>query len=68
VLDNAITKLPVDYRVVFVLRDLEGKSTEEAAEILKISVEAAKSRLRRARAFLRKELTPYMTSHHGGTR
>jgi RNA polymerase sigma-70 factor (ECF subfamily) len=61
VLDNAIMKLPVDYRLVFVLRDLEGKSTEETAEILKISEEAAKSRLRRARAFLRAELGPYMS-------
>ena len=63
VLDKAIMKLPVDYRLVFVLRDLEGKSTEETAEILKISVEAAKSRLRRARAFLRTELGPYMSAH-----
>jgi RNA polymerase sigma-70 factor (ECF subfamily) len=61
-LDRAITKLPVDYRVVFVLRDVEGKSTEETAKILKISVEATKSRLRRARAFLRDQLGPYMTS------
>lgn len=62
-LDRAILKLPVDYRVVFVLRDLEGKSTEETAEILKISVEATKSRLRRARAFLRTQLSPYMRVH-----
>ena len=63
ILDNAIMKLPVDYRLVFVLRDLEGKSTEETAEILKVSEEAAKSRLRRARAFLRAELGPYMSPH-----
>lgn len=62
-LDEAILKLPTDYRVVFVLRDLEGKSTEETAEILKISVEATKSRLRRARAFLRNQLNPYMSVH-----
>ena len=65
VLDNAILKLPGDYRTVFVLRDIEGRSTEEAAEILKISVEAAKSRLRRARAFLREQLDPYMRTHDG---
>jgi RNA polymerase sigma-70 factor (ECF subfamily) len=59
-LDRAILKLPVDYRLVFVLRDLEGKSTEETAQILKLSTEAAKSRLRRARAFLRQQLSPYM--------
>ena len=66
VLDKAMLKLPVDYRAVFVLRDLEGKSTEETSEMLKISVEATKSRLRRARAFLRAQLTPYMSIHTGG--
>ena len=65
VLDKAILKLPGDYRAVFVLRDIEGRSTEEAAEVLEISVEAAKSRLRRARAFLREQLDPYMTTHQG---
>ncbi|MBI4536188.1 MAG: sigma-70 family RNA polymerase sigma factor [Ignavibacteriae bacterium] len=59
-LEEAILKLPVDYRIVFVLRDIEGRSTEEAAKILGISHEAAKSRLRRARAFLRDQLAPYM--------
>jgi RNA polymerase sigma-70 factor (ECF subfamily) len=60
-LDAAIALLPIDYRAVFVLRDVEGRSTEEAARILNISVEATKSRLRRARAFLREKLHPYMT-------
>jgi RNA polymerase sigma-70 factor, ECF subfamily len=59
-LDAAILKLPMDYRVVFVLRDIEGKSTEETAEILRLSVEATKSRLRRARAFLREKLQHYV--------
>jgi RNA polymerase sigma-70 factor, ECF subfamily len=61
-LEKAIEKLPEDYRVVFVLRDIEGKSTEETAEILGLSVEATKSRLRRGRAFLRNVLEPYMAS------
>jgi RNA polymerase sigma-70 factor (ECF subfamily) len=64
-LDKAILKLPVDYRVVFVLRDLEGKSNEETANILGLSKEAAKSRLRRARAFLRTQLGPYINSTSG---
>jgi RNA polymerase sigma-70 factor (ECF subfamily) len=59
-LDEAILKLPVEYRLVFVLRDVEGKSTQETAGILGISVEATKSRLRRARAFLRQQLSPYV--------
>lgn len=66
-LDNAILKLPLDYRVMFVLRDIEGKSTKEAAKILRISEEAAKSRLRRARAFLRDQLNPYMSGLHGSS-
>ncbi len=65
VLDDAIRKLPDLYRAVFVLRDVEGNSTEDTAKILTISVEAAKSRLRRARAFLRNELDPYMRTRGG---
>jgi RNA polymerase sigma-70 factor (ECF subfamily) len=59
-IEKAIGKLPPEYRIVFTLRDMEGKSTEETAKIVGISNEAAKSRLRRARAFLRDQLTPYM--------
>jgi RNA polymerase sigma-70 factor, ECF subfamily len=62
VLDKAIKQLPVDYRAVFMLRDVEGNSNEETAKILGISGEATKSRLRRARAFLRDRLDPYMSS------
>ncbi len=60
-LDKAILKLPLDYRIVFVLRDLEEKTNEETAAILGISVEATKSRLRRARAFLREQLLDYVS-------
>lgn len=61
-LDGAIQKLPVDYRLVFILRDIEGQSTEDVARIMKLSVPAVKSRLRRARVFLREQLDDYMTS------
>ncbi|MBI5476431.1 MAG: sigma-70 family RNA polymerase sigma factor [Ignavibacteriales bacterium] len=61
-LDNAIQKLPSDYRIVFILRDVEGRSAEETAKILKLTVPAVKSRLRRARVFLREQLNQYMTS------
>jgi RNA polymerase sigma-70 factor (ECF subfamily) len=60
VLDQAIQKLPLDYRTVFVLRDVEGLSTRETAGVIQITEEAVKSRLRRARAFLRQEIAPYM--------
>lgn len=56
ILDNAIDKLSPDYRLVFLLRDVEELSTEETADITELSVPAVKSRLHRARAFLRKEL------------
>jgi RNA polymerase sigma-70 factor, ECF subfamily len=63
VLEEAMLKLPEDYRVVFHMRDVEGRSTEETAGVLGLSVEATKSRLRRARAFLRDQLQPYMSAH-----
>ena len=55
-LDEAIEKLAPEYRVVFMLRDVEGLSTEETAKIVELSIPAVKSRLHRARAFLRNEL------------
>lgn len=59
-LDDAIRELPVEYRVVFILRDVEGESAADVARILHLSVPAVKSRLRRARIFLRNQLDPYM--------
>ncbi|MDO9027278.1 MAG: sigma factor-like helix-turn-helix DNA-binding protein [Candidatus Roizmanbacteria bacterium] len=41
---------------------MEGKSTGETAKILKLSVPAVKSRLRRARVFLRDRLNDYLSS------
>ncbi len=63
ILEEAMARLPEDYRVVFHMRDVEGRSTEETASVLGLSVEATKSRLRRARAFLRDQLQPYMHAH-----
>jgi RNA polymerase sigma-70 factor (ECF subfamily) len=60
VMNKAILKLPLKYRLAFVLSELEGLTAAETARVLKISVEAAKSRLRRARASLRKELEAYL--------
>jgi len=56
ILDEAIKKLAPEYRVVFMLRDIQGFSTEETGEAIGLSVPAVKSRLHRARAFLRNEL------------
>ena len=56
ILDESIDKLSPEYRIVFLFRDVEGLSTEETAELTELTVPAVKSRLHRARAFLRKEL------------
>jgi len=56
VMDKAIAELPPDYAAVFQLRDVEGLSNEDAAEALGTSVAATKSRLHRARLFLRERL------------
>ena len=52
---GALAKLPMDYRLVLTLRDVEGLSTAETAKILKLSAAAVKSRLHRGRLFLRDE-------------
>jgi RNA polymerase sigma-70 factor (ECF subfamily) len=58
-LRKAILKLPKKYRIVLVLRDVEGFSTIEAADILNLSTANIKVRLHRARLFLREELKGY---------
>lgn len=58
-MEAAIEELPEKYRVVFVLRDVEGLPAAEVAEILDLSVPAVKSRLHRARMFLRNYLSSY---------
>ena len=59
ILRKTIQGLPHGFRVVFVLRDVDGLSTEETAEALGLSVPAVKSRLLRARLQLRDRLTRY---------
>ena len=56
VLVSAIDELPVGYRTVFVMRDLEGLSTAEVADSLDLSEQAVKMRLHRARGALRNGL------------
>ena len=63
-LSNGIDSLPESYRVVLVLRDVEGLSTEETAKSLGLSVSAVKSRLLRARLQLRGKLQRVL-GHHG---
>jgi RNA polymerase sigma-70 factor (ECF subfamily) len=58
-MEAAISELPEKYRTVFVLRDVEGLPASDVAEILDLSIPAVKSRLHRARMFLRNQLSNY---------
>ena len=59
VINKAVDLLPEKEKVVFLLRDVEGLSSEKTGEILDLTVSAVKSRLHRARLFLRKKLSNY---------
>jgi RNA polymerase sigma-70 factor (ECF subfamily) len=60
-MDRAIGELPESLRSTFVLRDIQGLSGAETAEVLGITVQAVKNRLHRARLRLRGELTSYFS-------
>ncbi len=66
ILQRTIQGLPPGFRTVFVLRDVEGLSTEETAEALDLSVPAVKSRLLRARLQLRERLNKYFANQQKG--
>jgi RNA polymerase sigma-70 factor, ECF subfamily len=55
-LEATIGSLPPAYRMVFVMREIEGLDTAETAECLEVSDDVVKTRLRRARVMLRKAL------------
>ena len=57
----ALDELPAHYRTAVVLRDVEGLSCAEVAEVLSISLANARTRVHRARLFIRKRLTESMT-------
>lgn len=61
VLDEAIRTLPESLRIVFLLRDVEGLSIRETAEALHLTETNVKTRLLRARMFLREALSTYYT-------
>lgn len=56
VIENALQQVPVDYRIVFSLRELNRLTITETAETLDISESNVKVRLNRAKAMLRKEI------------
>jgi len=65
ILYDAISELHPRLRIVFQLRDVESLSTEETANLLRISISAFKSRLLRARLALREKLNPFMGKNTG---
>jgi RNA polymerase sigma-70 factor, ECF subfamily len=68
VLGAAIEELPPDYRAVVLLRDVEGLSHREIADALGITVFNVKTRVHRARLFLRKRLDTHLTTARDGGR
>ena len=62
-MEKAIKDLPEKLRVVFVMRELEELSTEETAKALGVKAEAVRSRLHRARLWLRERLSVYLASN-----
>src|SRR6266516_2374551 len=66
ILTRTIQGLPPGFRTVFVLRDVEGLSTEETAEALDLSIPAVKSRLLRARLQLRERLSRFFQRRESG--
>ena len=60
VIAKAIVTLPPKYRVPIILRDVEGKSYDEVAEILDLGLGTTKSRISRARGLLKEKLKHYL--------
>ncbi|MFA4015337.1 MAG: hypothetical protein RUDDFDWM_000417 [Candidatus Fervidibacterota bacterium] len=59
-IEKALNDLPVDYRTLITLRDIEGLSYKDIAKILGCTVTAVKAKLFRARTQLREKLLPYL--------
>ena len=62
VIENAIENIPIDYRLVFTLRELNGMSVLETAKALNITEPNVKVRLNRAKAMVRKEVEKMYSS------
>jgi len=60
-IEKAISELPQEYKIVFHMKDIEGMTSKEIAKILNLSLPAVKSRVLRARLFLRDKLSNYYT-------
>jgi RNA polymerase sigma-70 factor (ECF subfamily) len=60
-IEKAVNELPEPYRIVFHLRDVEGLANHEVAKILGLSLPNIKSRIHRARLFLRDRLSGHFS-------
>jgi RNA polymerase sigma-70 factor (ECF subfamily) len=63
ILDTAIQSLPETFKIVFILRDIEGLSIKETADALNLTETNVKTRLLRARMYLRERLSTYYAEH-----
>jgi RNA polymerase sigma-70 factor (ECF subfamily) len=63
-IQQALGKLSKDHRSIIVLRDIEGFSYTEIADVLGVSIGTVKSRLARARGDLKKSLMRYLSVQH----
>jgi RNA polymerase sigma-70 factor (ECF subfamily) len=63
-LAGAVRALPDIYRSALLLRDVEGLTTEETAQVLETSLDVVKTRLHRARLMVRKQLDEALRSAH----
>jgi RNA polymerase sigma-70 factor, ECF subfamily len=59
IIEGAVNELPLAYRVIFHLRDVEGLTNHEISKILGLSLPNVKSRIHRARLYLRGKLSDY---------
>lgn len=63
IIEDALVKIPMDYRMVFSLREINGLSVAETAEMLNISESNVKVRLNRAKTMLRNEIENAYTAN-----
>ena len=64
VLQQAIEKLPQEYKTAFILCDIQRLPYQQIAEVMRVPVGTVKSRINRARSMLREKLKPYKELQH----
>ncbi len=64
-IEQAMSRLPPDYKIVAVLRDIHGLSYEQIAQATGLSIDVVRTRLARARNMLRRKLEPYLADYPG---